>query len=299
MVRKASLFQKLFRKGQPAEEKKIQPVTRPAVTPLPAGARPAQPSRIGGGNGKGAPARPQVRAGLEADIRPEILLQPKPEPVKSEPRVEERPVRKEDAQKAVVTGLKDLSSLLTGIQGHMEDQGRRTGKLLEKFEDLPETARAQIQFLERISTQLETQHNHTSELLQKFGQIPDLLAGVQRILETQQAADERRDQTLGRFRDTMDRINGSIAALNQDSTRSIQETAQTFERSHASSVKLFERAQQQTLDAFQRSAEVQGKALGSILQGSTRQNRAILLFLALIFLAMTGVFITMLAGGAL
>lgn len=207
----------------------------------------------------------------------------------------------------MVDGIKDLSGLLRGIRTGMDNQGERTEKLIKNFQDLPEAAKAQIQFLERISAQMESQHSHTSELLERFSQIPELLAGVQKILESQQAAEERRDQTLGRFRDTMERINTSIAVLNKDTKEAINTNARSFERGHAESVRTFEKkhsesvqafelSQRQTLDAFLKASHSQNEAMSSVLKGSTKQNRAILVFLILVFLVMSGALVAFLIG---
>ena len=133
MVRKSSLLGKLFTRKKTLNEP-VSPVRRTT---------PAGGGKTAGGNGKGP--RGQVK-----DAVASRLESPPPPP----PKMEVRPIKKEDAQKAVVQGLQDLSDLLKGIQGRMESQGEKTGKLLETFKDLPEAAQAQIQFLKKISKQI-------------------------------------------------------------------------------------------------------------------------------------------------
>ncbi len=278
MVRKSSLFGKIFTRKKTMEEP-VTPVRRGAV---PAGSARKTPA---GGNGKGA--REQVKEAMAS----------RPAPPPEAPRkMEVKPIRKEDAQKAVVRGLQDLSDLLKGIQGRMEAQGEKTGKLLDTFKDLPGAAQAQIQFLEKISRQMEAQHGRTTQLLEQFSQIPELLGGIQKILEAQQNAEARRDQTLGRFRETMERINASISSLSQDNSKAMAEAAQTFEKAHTQSVQTFEQSQKQTLQVFQKAQESHSKALGEFLSSTRRQNKAILFFLVLTFLVMAGILVGMLTG---
>ncbi len=278
MVRKSSLLGKIFTRKKTVKDP-AAPVRR-GVTP--AGSAGKAP---GGGNGKGS--RAQVKEVLAS--RGEPLSEPAR-------KMEVKPVRKEDAQKAVVRGLQDLSDLLKGIQSRMEAQGEKTGKLLDTFKDLPEAAQAQIQFLEKISKQMEAQHGRTTQLLERFSQIPELLSGIQKILEAQQNAEARRDQTLGRFRETMERINASISSLSQDNSRAMTEAAQTFEKAHAQSVQTFEKSQKETLQVFQKAQETHSKALGEFLSSTRKQNKAILFFLVLTFLVMAGILVGMLTG---
>ncbi len=277
MVRKSSLLGKLFtRKKTPNDP--VSPVRRTA---------PAGTGKVAaGGNGKGP--RGQVKEAVAS--RREAVSEPPP------PKAEVRPIKKEDAQKAVVRGLQDLSNLLQGIQERMENQGEKTGKLLETFKDLPEAAQAQIEFLKKISQQMEAQHGRTTQLLERFSQIPELLDGIQKILEAQQSAEARRDQTLSRFRETMERINSSISSLSQDNAKAMREAAQTFEKTHAQSVQTFEKSQRQTLEVFQKAQETHSKALGEFLASTRKQNKAILVFLVLTFLVMAGILVGMFTG---
>ena len=283
MVKRSSFLGKLFSKKKPQEKEKSR---MPSAISERGERKAVTPEAVKKGNGKGSKEDINLRE------QPRVTTEPR---VASKPSII-TPIKKEDAQKAVVEGLKDLSGLLRSIQGRMEEQGERTGALLQKFEDLPETAKAQIRFLEKISDQLEAQYSSTAKVLEKLSHIPELLSGVQKILESQQKAEERRDQTMSRFRETMEKINESISLLNQDNAEAMKETAKTFEKTHRESVEIFEKTQKKTLEAFEKAQEKQVKALGNILSGAKTQNIAILIFLVLIFLVMSGILVVMLTG---
>ncbi len=167
MVKRSSFLGKLF-------SKKRQEETRKTISTLSERSKVKQ-NAMGKGNGKGS-------SDVVRELRKERIQEQEQKQVQKPVVV--TPLKKEDAQKAVVEGLKDLSGLLQSIQGRMEEQGERTGKLLQKFEDLPETAKAQIRFLEKISVQMETQYASTAKVLENLSRIHELLSGVKKILES-------------------------------------------------------------------------------------------------------------------
>jgi hypothetical protein len=222
------------------------------------------------------------------------------EPVTAPPLTTEvetrRLSRKEDAIVAVTEGLSDLGNLLRGINTRMEEQNERSGTLAARFEDFPATARAQIELLGVISRQLEESRGSTRELMEKFGEMPDLLRGIHKVLERQAATEERTESTLAEFRNTMDRINGSIADLSHEHSASLKETHASFERTHAQSVRVFEQTQKESVQTFKHSQEGQSRQLAALLDSSGKMNRAILVFLIMIFTALVSIFVVVLSG---
>ena len=285
MVKKSSFFERLFQK------RGTGPGIQKSSPPIGAG-----PPRGNGGSHGPAPIAAAV-AGTVAPPLPVNRLEPPAPPPVQPTEVETRKLsRKEDAIAAVTDGLSELGNLLRGINTRMEEGNERSGDLATRFENFPATARAQIELLGVISRQLEESRGSTRELMEKFGEMPDLLRGIHKVLERQAATEERTESTLTDFRNTMDRINGSIAELSQEHSASLKETHASFERNHAQSVRVFEQTQKETVQTFRQSQEGQSKQLAALLDSSGKMNRAILVFLIMIFTALVSIFVVVLGG---
>jgi hypothetical protein len=277
MVNKSSFFDRLFHKRDAG------PVPQKAGQA--AGGGPAR------GNGGSAGGVHVAAAPAPQNVQPVNRLEPAP--VEAETR---KLSRKEDAISAVTEGLSDLGNLLRGINSRMEEGNERSGLLATRFEDFPATTRAQIELLGVVSRQLEESRGSTRELMEKFGEMPDLLRGIHQVLERQAATEERTEGTLKDFRNTMDRINGSIAKLSEEHSVSLKETHASFERNHAQSVRVFEQTQKDSLQTFRQSQEGQSRQLAALLDSSGKMSRAILVFLIMIFTALVSIFVVVLSG---
>jgi hypothetical protein len=198
--------------------------------------------------------------------------------------------RREEAAQALVDGFKDLGCLLQGIHERLDAQGRRSGELNEKFADLPVIAKAQIDFMSRVSQQLVEQREKTGELLAKLSGLPGLLDGIHKTLERQAAVEERTEKNLRDFRTTMDRIHSSIGQLTQESHKAVREATESFERSHSRTTRVFEETQRQAYETFEKTQSAQVDQLAKIMERSSRMSRSIVVLLVLVFASLVALF---------
>jgi hypothetical protein len=120
---------------------------------------------------------------------------------------------KEEARLAIGEGFQELSSLVRGVQTRVEDQGGQAAKMAEEIQSLPALGRSQLDLLQKMASHFEQQTEVGAQLLQKLGDLPGLLGGVQQALEKATATDARTADTLDQFRETMDRIEGSMEQM--------------------------------------------------------------------------------------
>jgi hypothetical protein len=90
--------------------------------------------------------------------------------------------KKEEMAQKLTDGFDNLSMLLKGVNLNLESSSSRAEKLASDFEGLPgvlksipETNRAQIEFLGAISRQLDVQNSRNTELVDSLKSLPDLL----------------------------------------------------------------------------------------------------------------------------
>ncbi|GEM_PF-3183682 len=228
----------------------------------------------------------------------------------SKPRVEKKvevetsPVRKvlggkkEEAMQALTDGFQNLSRLLEGIQGNLDSQGKRADHLNEKVSDLPVLAKAQVDFLTKVSGQLETQTARTGELLSKLSGLPDLLDGIHKTLEKQVAAEERSEKTLQDFRKTMNNIHDSIGDLTRENSKALKASTESLERTHKRTTQAFEKTQNQAYASFEKAQKANLHQLSAIMERSTKMNRTMIVLLAVLFAGLAVLFVLVLNGQA-
>ncbi len=198
--------------------------------------------------------------------------------------------RREEAAQALTDGFRDLSGLLKNIDKHMDEQGRRSTRFSENFTDLPEMAKAQVDFMAKISQQLIDQKDKTSELLGKLGGLPQLLDGIQQALERQVVVEERTEKNLEDFRSAMDRIHDSIGTLAKESQAAVKESQESFERSHGRATRVFEETQKQAYATFERTQSAQLEQLSRLVDRTGKMNRGMVIMVALVFASVIALF---------
>ena len=203
--------------------------------------------------------------------------------------------RREEAVVALTDGFKDLSTLLSGIKDRMDQQSKTTVDLNEKFVDLPGMAKAQVQFMTKISEQISVQKEKTGELLDKLAGLPDLLKGIHNTLEKQAKAEERSEKTLADFRGTMKQIHQSIGTLSAENKASMKQTTESFERTNSRTSRVFEESQKQAYKAFETTQAAQIEQIGKLVQRSGKMN-GMLVFLLIALVVSMVVMISILAG---
>lgn len=309
MVKKSTFLEKLFRSRRSlkdaAEERRTgrsRRAERPGtVQGAPSGQRAARAA------GAPAPAdAADLRAALETAAQRGI--EDGTEPGKQDNGADEEPRRseggeakpggvsrvfggrREEAVQAITDGFRDLSHLLNGIRDHMKEQNERSGQLGQRFSDLPAMAKAQVDFMAKVSQQLVEQKAKTSELLSKLGGLPDVLQGIHKTLERHTAVEERTEKNLKDFRATMDRIHSSIGLLSKESQKAVKDATASFERSHGRATRVFEETQKQAYDTFEKTQAAHLTKLEQIVERSGRTSRGVVVLLVMVFAALVALF---------
>ena len=192
---------------------------------------------------------------------------------------------REEAAMALTEGFRELGSLLQGIHERMDEQGRQSGALNEKFAGLPSMAQAQVDFMAKVSQQLVDQKEKTGALLEKLGGLPELLDGIHKTLERQAAVEERTEKNLRDFRSTMDRIHESVGDLTKHSHTAVTKATEAFERTNSRTARVFEETQKQAFQTFQKSHEQSLEQLSKIVEKNGKASRGIIFMLGLICVA--------------
>lgn len=313
MVKKSSFLEKLFARKKVEQDKSPAATRESAGDRRISGARPTaqQPARgarvVVPESRTGAAKTPEPRAKI---VKPEpvasdrLVIQSgaKPEPKPQAEKAPEAPSAqkpstgssisrvisgkgREDAAVALKDGFRELGSLLQGIHQRMDEQGQQSSKLNEKFIGLPDMAKAQVDFMSKVSEQLIEQKEKTGELLDKLSDLPTLLDGIHKTLERQAAVEERTEKNLRDFRSTMDRIHNSVGELTAQSQNAVTKTAESFERTNSRTTRAFEETQKQAYDTFRQSQEQSLNQLTKIVEKSSKSNRGIAVMLGLVFVA--------------
>ena len=254
-------------------------------------------------------ANPEAKKPVAVPPPPPKATEPKVEKVEKKEsgkkvEVETSPVRKvlggkkEEAMQALTDGFQNLSRLLEGIQGNLTSQGKRADDLNEKVTDLPVLAKAQVDFLTKVSGQLETQTARTGELLSKLSGLPNLLDGIHKTLEKQVAAEERSEKTLQDFRKTMNNIHDSIGDLTRENSKALKASTESLERTNKRTAQAFEKTQTQAYASFEKAQKANLTQFSAIMERSTKMNRTMIVLLAVLFAGLAVLFVLVLNGQA-
>lgn len=117
---------------------------------------------------------------------------------------------KEEALITMDGGLKELASLMRGVQVRLDAEGAQVSDLASDIKMLPALGQAQLDALRAVATQLEQQGRASERLLQTLGDLPGTLTGLRSTLDKVVATDERTANTLAEFRGAMDTIHASM-----------------------------------------------------------------------------------------
>lgn len=196
---------------------------------------------------------------------------------------------KEDAALAMSKSFGELSSLLRGVQVRMEDQGSSIADMGKDISRLPAASEAQLELLKALATQLEKQNTVSASLVQTFGDLPEVMKDLRAALERNSARDERTAQTLDQFRSTMDRIQGSMGEMVQNSKEQTV-AAQSMAKDHQSTVAQLEESTQEGLKALRWAQEDQANRMLKLASENGRWNRAVVFMLVLLFSALVAIF---------
>lgn len=209
MVKKTSLLNKLVGRWRTSAGLEVHEATRTSDGPSPSG------SRLPSSRAKPVPVEPEVA---------EVLAQPVAE------RTSGRKLSvKEEALLTMDGGLKELASLMRGVQVRLDAEGAQVGEMAQDIKMLPALGQAQLDALRAVATQLEQQGRVGERLLQTMADLPHTLSGLRSTLDKVVATDERTASTLGEFRSAMDSIQDSMRQMVDQSRAQADSTAKLME----------------------------------------------------------------------
>lgn len=291
MVKKTSLFQKLkgrFTSGSVRVEEP-RTVVRGSRAAAPAGAS-RTASRV-------SVPEPKPAAEPAARIEPMAV---------GEPLADARSSRKlssrEEAALTLGEGFKELCSLMRGVQVRIDAQGDKNS--------------GQIAALQKLASQLEKQGQNHELMVRSLATLPDMMKQVQTALERTAQADERTASTLGEFRSTMERVQGSMTQMVEQSRKSADAAGKLAEEQKSGTERLAKVLEERSKDgetmrsvvqrieknstdhmtALRLAQQDQSTRMHKLVAQSSTWNKAILAVLVLTFLALAGVFFVMLGG---
>ncbi len=120
---------------------------------------------------------------------------------------------KEEAMLTMEGGLKELASLMRGVQVRLDAEGAQASEMANDIKMLPALGQAQLDVLRALTSQMDQQGRIGERLAQTMGELPATLQGLRTSLDKIVATDERTAGTLAEFRNAMDTIHGSMREM--------------------------------------------------------------------------------------
>ena len=182
--------------------------------------------------------------------------------------------REETAQK-LTEGLDNMSSLLKGINEKLDAGNERGRALADSIEDLPEvlrsipeTNRAQIEFLGTISRQLDVQSARASEMMDHFQALPTI----------------QREQTekLGMIAERLEQTSATQREHLEGSQQAQQANFQVFQNTQNKSLNLFHKAQQQSLTMLKGAQARQARQLEQLVVNTQKSMNRVMIACAVV-----------------
>jgi hypothetical protein len=168
------------------------------------------------GTGEAAPNRV---AGAGTPRRAALPERPEPAAVElpAEPLTERVAGRKlsprEEALLTMDSGLKELATLMRGMQARAEVEGQRIADIAGGVSQLPALGQMQLDLLRGMAAQLERQNAVGETLATTFTELPAMLKDLRAAVERTAVSDERTARSLSEFRESMDRIQVAMGEM--------------------------------------------------------------------------------------
>lgn len=210
---------------------------------------------------------------------------------------EKRLTRKEETAQKITEGFENLSGILKSINQKLEAGNERSRGLADSIEELPEvlrsipeTNRAQVEFLGTISKQLDLQTVRSGELMEKFQSLPEILRSIP-AAQREQA--EQLRELMGLLTTSAETQMNSLKAMQKAQGA----TLTAFQNTQNKSLNAFHKAQQQSLAVFKRSQENQARQMQEFVERTQRStNRVLIACAAIVSAAVAGVGAMLLLG---
>jgi hypothetical protein len=195
----------------------------------------------------------------------------------SETALERRVSKKEETAQKISEGFDNLSGLLKSIGSKLEDGNERGRSLADSIEGLPEvlrsipeTNRAQIEFLGTISKQLDLQTTRSGEFIEHLRTLPEILANIP---ESQRQQAEQLKEITSLLTETSQ----SQIDYAKSVQKAQQATVAAFQSAQNKSLNLFHKAQQQSISTFQGTQTAQAQQMQAFIERTQRSMNRVFL----------------------
>ncbi len=225
-----------------------------------------------------------------------------------------------DSEKGLVAvneGFKELTQVMRGMQSRLDSQAEESSRAASDIHRLPAINQAQLELLRRMSEHMDRQNQSTDVMATHLGELPKVMSELREALDRASAIDERTSSTLDQFRGNMDRIHSSMAKMVDNSSQQAEAASSLLraQRDHLDgfSQRMDEERGQQVeavgsivgnletvtetgMDNLRKAQADQSTRLGKLIAEGTRASRAIMILLALTFLALVVISILLVVG---
>jgi len=219
---------------------------------------------------------------VEIETKPgENRLPPEPEVETRTPVIATRGrAKKEEMALKLTEGFDNLGKLLKNVNENLEASGERAERMAQELEGLPEvlkqipeTNRAQVEFLGAISRQLDVQNSRNAELSENLSSLPELL---KIIPEGHQTHAEK----LGMIADQIATNSRSQLQQFQAVQKAQDATFVALRNSQNKSINLVNKAQQSALTVFKQAQASQARQVQTLIDKTQKNLHRTLLYAA-------------------
>jgi methyl-accepting chemotaxis protein len=196
---------------------------------------------------------------------------------------------KEKAQLTMTGNFQELSTLLRGVESHLDGNATKFDQLNENVSKLPAVAREQVEMLRALVSGFDKQNVMNGKMVDTLAELPAVMKGVQDSLHRAAVTDERTSSTLDEFRGTMDRIQGSMGEMVATSHEQA-DAAKVIAEDHRDGVQAVETVTRDGLEALRMAQEDQANRMAKIASEAGRGNRVVVVLLILSFAALVAIF---------
>lgn len=274
---KKSLLHRLFRVGQPEPEPVLEmagAVSENEMTEEETAAEETRIERVAevGDTDSGTVTEDTVE--IESNRLP-------PEAEERTPIIAARSLgKKEEMAKKLTEGFDNLGQLLQNVNTNLEASGERAERMVQELEGLPdvlksipETNRAQIEFLGAISRQLDVQNSRNSELSENLSSLPELL----RIIPE---GHQNQAEKLAVIADQISANSRSQQQQFQAVQKAQDATFVALRNSQNKSINLVNKSQQSALTVFKQAQASQARQVQSLIDKTQKSLNRTLLYAA-------------------
>ncbi|GAB4143427.1 MAG: hypothetical protein Fur0037_11020 [Planctomycetota bacterium] len=215
---------------------------------------------------------------------------------------------REEAMVVLGEHFAELASLLRGSHGRLDAQTQKLAEAADSLKQLPALGKGQLELLQGLAQHMERQNQLGTKVAETLGSLPKLLGSVEAALSRAAAADERTATTIREFQSTMERIQNSMGSIVEHSEKqanaaqaladrreeSLKSLAEDLGKAQRETVQELRAVQDESMKSLRRAHEDQSNRLQRVVQENAGWNKAVLVMLGLVLVALLGLLVVQL-----